>query len=260
MFRRARIFALGGNRLPLQYEPLDPPGRRGPSELGWEIEMAADSGGELRRPVPLALGALALIGWLIVAYFWTQVSQLQTDMANDRKAAEQARALIASELQNLQKSAGSTAELQKKADAARKDLAEAISARAAAQNEISDLAKQISDAKLAISGASQEAGARTRDLQEIDARLKQGGEQLTALQGQTQAAQSQLASAQAALESARAALAATQQQNGAASADLDNLRRQSAAATSELAGVQEQIRAAREALSATQKPPDAPNQ
>ena len=63
-------------------------------------------------------------------------------------------------------------------------LADAVAARATAQNEIADLTKQISEAKLAVSGAQEEANAKTRDLQTVEAKLKGENDQSTALEGQ----------------------------------------------------------------------------
>ena len=116
---------------------------------------------DFRRPVPLALAALAIVGWLLVSYFWSQAADLRTQMDDWLKRAELAREGLAADLQNLQKAAGNAADLEKQAKDAQAALAEAVSARAAAQNELADLTKQISEAKLAVSGAQEEAGAKT---------------------------------------------------------------------------------------------------
>ena len=58
-------------------------------------------------------------------------------------------------------------------------------ARASAQTELADLTKQISDAKLAISGAQEEASAKTRDLQAVDARLKDESDRLAGMQARS---------------------------------------------------------------------------
>ena len=95
-------------------------------------------------------------------------------------AAERARESLASDLQNLEKTAGAAADLKKQAADAEKALSEASTARASAQNELTDLTKQISDARLVISGAQEEASAKTRDLQAVDGRLKDESDRIGA--------------------------------------------------------------------------------
>ena len=96
----------------------------------------------------------------VAAAVWWQSSQTQSQLTESLTAAERARESLASDLQNLQKTAGTAADLKKQAADAEKALSDASAARASAQNELADLTKQISDAKLAISGAQEEASAR----------------------------------------------------------------------------------------------------
>ncbi len=144
--------------------------------------MAHDAGDEFRRPVPLALAGVAIIGWLLAAFLWSQASQTESQMTESLHAAERARESLAADLQNLQKAAGTAAELKAQATEAEKALSEASAARASAQNELADLTKQINDAKLAISGAQEEASAKARDLQAVDARLKEESDRLAGMQ------------------------------------------------------------------------------
>ncbi len=141
--------------------------------------MAYDLTDDFRRPVSLALAALAIVGWLLVAFFWSQASDVRAQMDDALRRAEHAREGMAADLQNLQKAAGTAADLQKQAKDAQKALADAVASRASAQNEIADLTKQISEAKLAISGAQEEANAKNRDLQAVEAKLKGETDQST---------------------------------------------------------------------------------
>src|SRR6202046_3707019 len=134
--------------------------------------MADESDEQSRRPISLALAALAAVGWLAAGYVWWQGAQKQSYLTEELMAAERTRESIASDLQNLQKTAGAAADLKKQAADAEKAMSDASAARASAQNELADLTKQINDARLAISGAQEEASARTRDLQAVDARFK----------------------------------------------------------------------------------------
>ncbi len=130
--------------------------------------MAYDAGDGWRRPVPLALAGVAIIGWLLAAFLWTEASRSQSELTESLNAAERARESLAADLQNLQKAAGTAADLKTQATEAEKALSEASAARASAQNELADLTKQIGDAKLAISGAQEEASAKSRDLQSVE--------------------------------------------------------------------------------------------
>src|SRR5208282_5245510 len=104
-------------------------------------------------------------------------------------------------------------------------------ARASAQNELADLTKQISDAKLAVSGSQEEANAKTRDLQAVDAKLKDESDRAAALQGQ--------------IDAARRALAQAQTETAAAQKQFETLQGQINAAAAELNALHAQIRAAK---------------
>ena len=75
--------------------------------------MPYDSADSFSRPVPLALAGVAAIGWLLAAFLWSQASQTQTEMKELLRAAERARESLAADLQNLQKAAGTAADLKK---------------------------------------------------------------------------------------------------------------------------------------------------
>ena len=200
-----RILRLAGGRARSNMAPAafaDPFRPGAPSQQ--ETFVAYDLTDDFRRPVPLALAALAIVGWLLVAYFWSQASDVRAQMDDSLRRAEHARESMAADLQNLQKAAGTAADLQKQAKDAQKALADAVEARASAQNEMADLAKQISEAKLAVSGAQEEANAKTHDLQAVEAKLKGETDQSSALEGQIAAAQAQFADLQRRIEEASA--------------------------------------------------------
>ena len=217
--------------------------------------MADDSGDAFWRPLPLALSAVAIIGWLLAAYLWTQASQVQSQMTELLRAAEKSRELLAADLQNLQKAAGTAAELKTRAAEAEKALSEAASSRASAQNELTDLTKQINDAKLAISGAQEEASARSRDLQAVDGRLKDETDRLTQMQSQEQSLSNQQTQAQSQLDGVRAALAEAQNQTASAQREFETIQGQINSATAELNALQEQIHSARANTPVSPPPP-----
>jgi hypothetical protein len=122
--------------------------------------MADQSDEQSWRPILLALAVLAAAGWLASGFIWWQGGQTQSYLTEQLAAAERARQSLASDLQNLEKTAGAAADLKKQAADAEKALSDASTARASAQNELADLTKQIGDARLAISGAQEERGDR----------------------------------------------------------------------------------------------------
>ena len=174
--------------------------------------MALGAGEDFRRPVTLALSGLALIGWLLAAWLWTEASRTQSEMTESLHAAEKARETLAADLQNLQKAAGTAADLKVQATEAEKTLSEASAARASAQNELTDLTKQINDAKLAISGSQEEASAKSGDFRAVDARLKEETDRLSALQNQNQGLAAEQTRLQGQISAANAELTAYQQQ------------------------------------------------
>jgi chromosome segregation ATPase len=208
----------------------------------------ADESDELsRRLMSLALAGLAAFGWLAAGLIWWQGGQTQSQLTEQLTATERARESLASDLQNLQKAAGAAADLKKQAADAEKALSDASAARASAQNELADLTKQISDAKLAISGAQEEASAKARDLQAVDARLKEETERAAALQSQNQGLSTEQTRLQGEVDAARKALGDAQAQTASAQKELQALQGQINSATAELSAIQAQIRAAKPA-------------
>ncbi|MBV8797116.1 MAG: hypothetical protein JO136_19445 [Hyphomicrobiales bacterium] len=215
--------------------------------------MADESDEQSWRPILLVLAALAVVGWLAAGFVWWQGWRTQSDLTEQLSAAERAREALASDLQNLEKTAGAAAELKKQAADAEKALADASTARASAQNELADLTKQISDARLVISGAQEEASAKTRDLQAVDSRLKDETDRVAALQSQDQTLSAEQTRLQGDVDAARKALADAQAQAASAQKQFDALQAQINSASAELNAIQAQVRAAKPAGS----PPEA---
>src|ERR1700721_2585688 len=188
--------------------------------------MADQSDEQSWRPILLALAVLAGVGWLTAGFLWWQGGQTQSYLTEQLAAAERARASLSSDLQNLEKAAGAAA----------------------------DLTKQIGDARLAISGAQEEASARTRDLQAVDARFKDESDHVAALQSQDQSLSAEVTRLQGDADAGRKALADAQTQTASAQKEFEALQSQITAATAELNSLQEQIRAAKSATGSSPNP------
>jgi chromosome segregation ATPase len=133
-------------------------------------------------------------------------------------------------------------------------MSDASAARASAQNELADLTKQISDARLAISGAQEEASAKTRDLQVVDGRLKDETDRVAALQSQDQALSADQSRLQADVDAGRRALADAQAQAASAQKEFETLQGQINSATAELNALEAQIRAAKSLTGSSPNP------
>ncbi len=207
--------------------------------------MADESDEQSSRAFVLTLAGLAVAGWLAAGFVWWQGGQAQSYLTEQLTIAERARESLASDLQNLEKTAGAAADLKKQAAGAEKALSEASIARASAQNELADLTKQISDARLAISGAQEEASAKTRDLQAVDSRLKDENDRVAVLQNQDQALSAEQSRLQGDVDAARRALVDAQTETASAQRELQTLQGQINSATAELNALQAQIRGAK---------------
>ena len=87
--------------------------------------MTDESDQQPRRLISPALAGLAAVGWLAAGLVWWQGAQTQSQLTGQIAAAEKARESLASDLQNLEKAAGSAADLKKRAAAAEKALSDA---------------------------------------------------------------------------------------------------------------------------------------
>ena len=151
--------------------------------------MDNNSDAGLRSPYSIALAALAIVGWVMVAYFWSQVGDLREQMSGAVKSAEMARSGLAADLQNLQAANGALADVQKKADAAKAALADIEKSRAKAEGDamalkgdaqtsadslakakqaLADAAKAAADATAA---AAAKAQASAQELKAVEAKL-----------------------------------------------------------------------------------------
>ena len=105
--------------------------------------MPFDMKAELRRPVALALAAIAVLGWVLFAYMASsRTSQGQRDRGELRELAN-ARQSTATELTQLRQNAGSLAELQAKTAGATEQLNAANTASEQAKAQLRAVQKDI---------------------------------------------------------------------------------------------------------------------
>src|SRR5690348_2251469 len=102
--------------------------------------MAVDIGTELRRPLPLALLFLAVIGWGFALYEASSLSSVRA-ADTDRITA------LSSELDRQRQASGTLADLQQKIQAAQGDASKAAQDRDQAQAQLADVQKNFDAAK-----------------------------------------------------------------------------------------------------------------
>jgi len=77
--------------------------------------VAIDPRAELKRPVPIALAILALLGWIVAVYFIWSVSTLRSSSTRQIDQLTASRQQLATELDQQRQAAGTLAEVRKKA-------------------------------------------------------------------------------------------------------------------------------------------------
>ena len=105
---------------------------------------------EFARPASLALMAIAAVGWLVAVYFWSQSVGLRAEGEEALRRAEVARQELVGELQTLQASVGSAADLRKKLDDGRKALDDAVAQRTSVQNDLAELTRKVDETELSL--------------------------------------------------------------------------------------------------------------
>jgi chromosome segregation ATPase len=225
-----------------------------------EARVAYDLTSEFRRPVPLALASVAVIGWLLVAYFASQVSDVQNEMHDGLGRAEKASETMAADLQNLQRAAGNLADVERQVSDAKSALSEASVARAAAQSDFTSLTKQIAEARLAAAGANDEARTKAGDLEAVQDKLKEATDQLAAIGPKVDTATAERDKVVKALDDAKRALASVQQQSDAltkaiadAKSQLAELKQRDEAETKALEAAEAKLQATQKQLDDQQK-------
>ena len=187
---------------------------------------------EFARPVPLALTAIAAIGWLVAAYFWAQSVGLRADYDEAQRNWETARSQLVGQLQELQQAVGSAADLRKQLDEGRKALDDAVSQRTTAQSELAHVARQIDEIELGLATEGDQLESRTALLKDVNANLAAAQNELAdlatrkaALEGDIAQAQAALADAQARARAADASAVAAKTSESESRAKVDELTR-----------------------------------
>ena len=77
--------------------------------------MAIALRAELKRPVPVALAIVALLGWIVAVYFIWSISALRNSSTTQIDQIAASRQQLATELDQQRRATGTLAEVRKKA-------------------------------------------------------------------------------------------------------------------------------------------------
>jgi hypothetical protein len=86
--------------------------------------MAQNVAAQLKRPLPLALAAAAVLGWILVIVLLVSRSSLESDLTARIEESEAARAAFATQLREQQQAAGTLEEIRSATAALEAQLAE----------------------------------------------------------------------------------------------------------------------------------------
>jgi septal ring factor EnvC (AmiA/AmiB activator) len=126
-----------------------------------------DGRSDFARPVSLALTGIAAVGWLVAAYFWAQAVGLRADADEAQRRSEVARSELVGELQTLQRSVGSAADLRRQLDEGRKALDDAVAQRTTAQSDLAHVARRIDEIELGLATESDQLDSKTALLKDV---------------------------------------------------------------------------------------------
>jgi len=171
--------------------------------------MAIDVQGEFRRPLPLILASIAVLGWLVAGYsMWrasaesteaaAQIRQLETKVAAGQAALEKA----------ARDGADAAKALQAALDKANHDLAATQAKVAEAQSAIEKAGHERDDALTRLRAAQQDTAQSQAKVGDLQAALDKAHEDQGNVAKQLDAARQQVTETQARLTAAEQELAA----------------------------------------------------
>ncbi|MBA3520092.1 MAG: hypothetical protein H0T75_21185 [Rhizobiales bacterium] len=166
--------------------------------------MFGDIGGELRRPVPLILAALAVIGWIVAIGFMISRASLETNLTGEVARVEATRADLAAQLEAQQQASGEIADLRNGITAATAEIAELNQGRDAAQAEVAAVQAELADAQRQADARRGEVATLQSDFDRLNEQLAASQTRLTEVENSITARTQEVAEVGQRLETARA--------------------------------------------------------
>jgi chromosome segregation ATPase len=192
--------------------------------------MASGLGSELRRPVPLTLAIIAVVGWIVVIYLASSRASIREDLTERIETAEAAQAETAQRLARQEAGTGTVEELESRIETLGTEAEQLTAERDMVQ-------RAVEEARATLSDLESQVEARNSELQALDAELAPKNEQLRTFETRLSEAEEavvarteELAEVGRRLEEARAQEAEIQQQLASLTEDASKLSQDAAEA------------------------------
>ncbi len=143
--------------------------------------MAIDYRSELRRPVSLALLAVAALGWIALAVLAWNSSERARDDRRRISLLTVAETNSRGELEKQRQTSGTLAELQAKTTAAQGALAQAEQSQTEARTRLAEVEQNLEMQRRTAAEAAKEAEAQSQRLGEVQTQVRQATERLTSV-------------------------------------------------------------------------------
>jgi len=204
--------------------------------------MLETIGTELRRPVPLLLAALALLGWIVAIGFMVS----RASVADRLETAETERSDLAAQLQTQQQASGELADLQARLASTNDEVTQITRGREAAQQELAA-------AQGALADAQRQADERRAELTQLTAELQTSRAELEAKQGQLTETENSVAARSQELADVGQRLETARAQEVQSRATLAQLAEEAAKASAQVSEAEQRIQQARQSEAETEK-------
>ncbi len=231
--------------------------------------MADDVKSDFRRPVPIALAVLAVVGWILAIVFWQQRQSVEEELTAALQAEQSAHAETRTELRQMEELAGTREELETIVQALRTERDELEAERDAILQEFQDEREALEaerqellaaveaereelDAELARRLEEREAldvevEARAAELERLEEELLPRREEIGTFEERLTATEQQLVERSQELAEVGERLETAREQEATIQAQLAELTADAADASRQALEAEERLQAAREA-------------
>ena len=134
---------------------------------------------ELRRPVPLALLALAVVGWIIALYSLWSSTPSSASIRQRFESLEASRQALAAALKKQRQAAGTLAEVEQQIEAAKTEVGQAEQEREHARAELAATQKDLEQTRQQLDQAIQQKGQAEQQAKAVQQEAEQAQKTLT---------------------------------------------------------------------------------
>ena len=201
--------------------------------------MPVDYRAELKRPLPLTLLVLALLGWIVAIGVWVTYSRNSTALRREVRQLAIREGTTRSELDALRRAGGSLSDLQAKLAAAQQQVTQLEQDRSQSEGRVAAVQQ-------ASAQAAQAADDQAKRLAEAQGQLQQLQQQMGALRGEVTTTEQNIARRAQELAEVGRRVEAARQQEAKAREDLTKLDEELKSKSAELSQAEQRLQQARE--------------